>query len=109
MVFARECLALAESVSCQEDVKRAEKFCLHNSTSMNLNKYLSNILIGLIKLYQITISPLLGATCRFHPTCSEYGVDALKKHGFIRGILLLCKRIVKCHPFHKGGADPVPR
>ena len=109
MVFAKECLALVESVFCQEDVKRAERFCLHNSASMNLNKYLSNILIGLIRLYQISISPLLGAKCRFSPTCSKYGIDSLKKQGLIRGILLLCKRVVKCHPFHKGGAAPVPR
>jgi hypothetical protein len=96
-------------VFCQEGVKKAERFCLHNSASMNINKLLSNILISLIRLYQLSISPLLGAKCRFHPTCSEYGKGAIKRHGLLRGVLLLSKRVVKCHPFHRGGADPVPR
>ena len=76
---------------------------------MFLSNYLSKILIGLIKIYQLSISPFLGSHCRFNPTCSQYGIDALKKHGATRGLFLLFKRLVKCHPFHKGGTDPVAR
>ena len=76
---------------------------------MFLSNYLSKILIGLIKIYQLSISPFLGSHCRFNPTCSQYGIDVLKKHGATKGLFLLFKRLVKCHPFHRGGADPVAR
>ena len=76
---------------------------------MFLSNYLSKILIGLIKIYQLSISPFLGSHCRFNPTCSQYGIDALNKHGATKGLFLLLKRLVKCHQFHKGGADPVAR
>ena len=76
---------------------------------MFLSNYLSKILIGLIKIYQLSISPFLGSHCRFNPTCSQYGIDALNKHGATKGLFLLLKRLVKCHPVHKGGADPVAR
>jgi putative membrane protein insertion efficiency factor len=66
------------------------------------------IFIFFIKIYQITISPLLGKTCRFTPTCSEYSLSALKKYGIFKGLFLTLKRILKCHPFHKGGKDPLP-
>lgn len=62
----------------------------------------------LIKCYQWFISPLLGQTCRFHPTCSFYALDALKTHGLLIGGWLSIKRILKCHPLHAGGFDPVP-
>jgi uncharacterized protein len=62
----------------------------------------------LIRAYQLVISPLLPAnTCRFHPTCSQYAIDAVTKHGTVRGSWLAAKRISKCHPFHPGGYDPV--
>ena len=64
--------------------------------------------ITLIKLYRIFISPLLGSNCRHTPTCSEYGIIALKKHGVFKGSFLTAKRIVKCNPLFKGGYDPVP-
>ena len=76
---------------------------------MFFSNYLSKILIGLIKIYQLSISPFLGSHCRFNPTCSQYGIDALNKHGATKGLFLLLKRLVKCHPFHRGGADPVAR
>ncbi len=60
-----------------------------------------------IKLYQKYISPLKGATCRFYPTCSQYGIEALKKYGTLKGTYLTTKRILKCHPFNKGGYDPL--
>ena len=68
----------------------------------------SSIVIAIIKVYQYIISPLLGPRCRFTPTCSHYSVEALKTHGFFIGIKLTLVRIFKCHPFHKGGFDPVP-
>lgn len=68
----------------------------------------SKALIGLIRIYQWLISPLLGPRCRFTPTCSCYGVEALKMHGAIKGSWLTVKRILKCHPLNEGGYDPVP-
>ncbi|MDP4163506.1 MAG: membrane protein insertion efficiency factor YidD [Bacillota bacterium] len=66
------------------------------------------IIIGIIRFYQIIISPLKPPSCRFYPTCSHYGLEAVKKHGAWRGGWLALKRIGKCHPFHPGGIDPVP-
>ncbi|MBI9087293.1 MAG: membrane protein insertion efficiency factor YidD [Desulfobacterales bacterium] len=63
----------------------------------------------LIRGYQYAISPILGPSCRFYPTCSEYAHDAIMQHGVIKGGLLATRRIFKCHPFHPGGVDPVPR
>ena len=62
----------------------------------------------LIKAYQWMISPLLGPRCRFYPTCSHYAIEAIDRHGAWRGTRLAFKRLVKCHPFHEGGLDPVP-
>ncbi len=64
--------------------------------------------ILLIQAYQYFISPLLGARCRFYPTCSEYAVEAIKIHGTLKGSYLALKRLLKCHPFHAGGVDLVP-
>ncbi|MFC4410288.1 membrane protein insertion efficiency factor YidD [Chungangia koreensis] len=69
---------------------------------------MKTIFIGFIKLYQKFISPMTPPSCRFYPTCSHYGVEALQKHGAIKGSLLTIKRISKCHPLHEGGFDPVP-
>jgi putative membrane protein insertion efficiency factor len=69
---------------------------------------LRKIPIGLIKLYQTVLSPILGPTCRFHPSCSHYTIDAITQHGFIKGCWLSLKRILKCHPLNDGGYDPVP-
>ena len=66
------------------------------------------ILIGIFKLYQWLISPLLPPVCRFNPTCSSYGIEAVQKHGFFKGGWLAVKRISKCHPWGKSGYDPVP-
>ncbi len=65
-------------------------------------------LLGLVKLYRLAISPLLGANCRFQPTCSEYALQALRVHGAFRGSLLAAKRIGRCHPWGGHGYDPVP-
>jgi hypothetical protein len=66
------------------------------------------ILRALIRLYQWTLSPLLGPRCRFHPTCSHYAYEAIGRHGVLRGGWLAVKRIGRCHPWHPGGLDPVP-
>ncbi|CAC9438227.1 Protein YidD [uncultured Gammaproteobacteria bacterium] len=62
-----------------------------------------------IKFYQLFISPLLGPNCRFDPTCSQYAYEAVKEYGFFKGLVLSIKRIGKCHPWHEGGFDPVPK
>ena len=66
------------------------------------------ILINLIKFYKYFISPLLGSRCRFYPTCSSYSLEAIQIHGAFKGSFLSLKRLLKCHPFHEGGIDPVP-
>ena len=65
-------------------------------------------LLGLIGFYRYAISPLMGRNCRFHPTCSEYALEAVEQHGAVRGGWLALKRVGRCHPFHPGGYDPVP-
>ena len=73
-----------------------------------ISKILAIPFILLIRIYRIFISPLLGSNCRHTPTCSEYGIIALKKHGVFKGIFLTTKRILKCNSLFKGGYDPVP-
>lgn len=69
---------------------------------------MKTILLGIIKLYQYIISPLLGPRCRFYPTCSEYAELSIKRFGVMRGMWLSLRRVGKCHPWHPGGHDPVP-
>ncbi|WP_081704514.1 membrane protein insertion efficiency factor YidD [Sediminibacillus sp. JSM 1682029] len=69
---------------------------------------MSRLFILFIKLYQKIISPLKPPTCRFYPTCSQYGLESLQRFGVLKGGLLTIKRLLKCHPFHPGGIDPVP-
>lgn len=66
------------------------------------------LLVGLARFYQLVLSPLKPPTCRFHPTCSSYFIDAVRIHGPVRGAWLGARRILRCHPFHPGGYDPVP-
>lgn len=68
---------------------------------------MSRLLIGLVRLYQRLISPLFPPTCRYHPTCSNYMIEALNKHG-LKGFFMGLARIGRCHPFVEGGEDPVP-
>jgi putative membrane protein insertion efficiency factor len=68
---------------------------------------MQRVLILFLKTYKLAISPLLPSACRFRPTCSEYMMDAIAKHGAARGVWLGLKRIGRCHPFHEGGYDPV--
>ena len=65
-------------------------------------------MLGMIRAYQRILSPLLGAKCRFHPTCSRYTYEAIEVHGAVKGSWLGIKRIGRCQPFHEGGLDPVP-
>lgn len=69
---------------------------------------MKKLFIKLIRLYQRYISPLTPPTCRFHPTCSNYAIEAICEYGVLKGTWLAIKRILKCHPFHPGGFDPVP-
>lgn len=69
---------------------------------------IQQVLLGLIQFYRYAISPVLGQRCRFHPSCSAYAAEALTRHGPLRGSWLAIKRVLRCHPFHPGGHDPVP-
>ena len=73
---------------------------------MNIFTYL---LIKFIKLYKYLISPLIGPSCRYLPTCSDYSIEALKTYGFVKGLLLSLKRIMSCHPWGNSGFDPVKK
>ena len=68
---------------------------------------MSKILLALIRFYRSVISPLLGANCRYIPTCSAYAMQAIEKYGALKGGLMAVRRILRCHPFCKGGYDPV--
>ncbi len=69
---------------------------------------LARPLIWLVRGYQLFISPFVPPSCRFHPTCSHYAIEALQKHGAVKGFWLALRRIARCHPWHPGGHDPVP-
>jgi uncharacterized protein len=66
------------------------------------------LLVALVRGYQLTISPLLPPSCRFTPSCSQYALEAITRHGAAKGTWLAARRLVRCHPFHPGGFDPVP-
>jgi putative membrane protein insertion efficiency factor len=67
-----------------------------------------HLLLGLIRLYQMTLSKMLPPSCRFTPSCSHYGYEAIAKYGAVKGGWLAIKRVARCHPFNPGGYDPVP-
>ena len=69
---------------------------------------ISKLMVGLIRGYQKCISPYIGAHCKYTPTCSQYAIEAVQKYGACKGMILACKRILRCHPFAEGGYDPVP-
>lgn len=75
---------------------------------IKISRLLAFPFIFLIKIYRVFISPLIGSNCRYSPTCSEYGITALKKHGVFTGTYLTVRRIIRCNSLFKGGYDPVP-
>ncbi|MGW8161163.1 MAG: membrane protein insertion efficiency factor YidD [Desulfobulbales bacterium] len=72
-----------------------------------LQKWCVKLLLSIIRAYQFLISPLFPPACRFTPTCSQYAIDAIKRHGVWRGLGMSVWRILRCHPFNSGGYDPV--
>lgn len=75
---------------------------------MTLSAIIARPLIWLVRVYQLAISPFLPPSCRFHPTCSNYALESLRRHGALKGSWLAIRRIGRCHPWHPGGHDPVP-
>lgn len=73
-----------------------------------LGRALGGLMIGVVRLYQLTLSPLLGPRCRYWPSCSSYTVEALRVHGPLKGGILAVRRVARCHPGGEGGIDPVP-
>jgi putative membrane protein insertion efficiency factor len=71
-------------------------------------KILGHILLVLIRAYQLLVSPFLPASCRYHPTCSAYGLEAIRRHGALAGLWLTLRRLLRCHPWAGWGYDPVP-
>jgi len=69
---------------------------------------MAKILLFMVRAYQYVLSPYFGTQCRFTPTCSHYAVEALKKHGAIKGVYFTTRRLLRCHPWHDGGYDPIP-
>ncbi|MGM0615216.1 MAG: membrane protein insertion efficiency factor YidD [Pseudomonadota bacterium] len=78
------------------------------AVTKGFKRALVGLLVGLIRLYQLVISPLLGPRCRFWPSCSSYTIEALQVHGPLKGGWMAIRRIIKCHPGNPGGMDPVP-
>lgn len=68
---------------------------------------LSRFLTAVIRAYQLLLSPILPPACRFQPTCSEYSIDAIRRYGALKGVAMAARRLLKCHPWHPGGYDPV--
>ena len=69
---------------------------------------IKNFIVIMVRVYQFFISPFFVISCRFSPSCSNYAIEAVEKHGVLRGLWLSTKRIARCHPWNKGGVDPVP-
>ena len=69
---------------------------------------MAKVLLALVVAYRYLLSPMLGRSCRFFPSCSEYAMEALERHGALRGTWLTVRRVARCHPWHPGGYDPVP-
>lgn len=73
-----------------------------------MNATMKSVLVALLRGYQYLFRPLLGQNCRFLPSCSDYAIEAISRHGALRGSWLTVRRVARCHPWHPGGYDPVP-
>ncbi|EED31961.1 hypothetical protein TIGR00278 [gamma proteobacterium NOR5-3] len=73
-----------------------------------MSRFFKTFLQTLIRGYKLILSPFMGHHCRFYPTCSSYAIEAIEEHGALKGSKLAAQRILRCHPWHEGGADPVP-
>jgi putative membrane protein insertion efficiency factor len=69
---------------------------------------MARILMNMIKIYQLCLSPFFGQQCRFYPTCSQYAIEVINKHGAFVGSYYTIRRLLRCHPWHVGGHDPIP-
>ena len=78
------------------------------ATLVNSGGAMAKILISLVRGYRLLLSPFIGMHCRFQPTCSQYMIEAIDRHGSVKGTWLGLRRISRCHPWHEGGLDPVP-
>lgn len=78
---------------------------MHDSFLMTI---MARLLIWIVKAYQLVLSPFFGQQCRFYPTCSQYAIEAIQKHGALRGVYYTVRRLFRCHPWCDGGHDPVP-
>jgi len=97
-------------LNCHRDSSIMENYFTENrkqktENTINIPIHLA---LWLIRAYQLLISPLIPNCCRFAPSCSQYAAEALRRHGFTRGLWLSLRRLARCHPFHPGGWDPVP-
>jgi putative membrane protein insertion efficiency factor len=84
------------------------KIKLPMSFKLFISNLLKHLIINIIKIYQRFISPFFPSSCKFSPSCSRYGIDAINKYGAIRGSFLTVKRVLKCNPWNNGGYDPIP-
>jgi putative membrane protein insertion efficiency factor len=80
----------------------------HHGAKAHQDPVIDRLLIACLRFYKRWISPLLGPRCRFHPTCSVYAMEAISRFGAFKGSWLAVRRVLRCHPFHPGGVDPVP-
>ncbi|MDH3689762.1 MAG: membrane protein insertion efficiency factor YidD [Gammaproteobacteria bacterium] len=69
---------------------------------------MQKLLLGCLRTYRYLVSPMLGQHCRFYPSCSQYAIDAVEYHGATKGVGMALRRVLRCHPWHRGGVDPVP-
>lgn len=72
------------------------------------NDSMKHLMCMPIRFYQVIVRPILPSSCRFHPSCSAYAIDAIEAYGIIRGLLTACFRLCRCHPYSQGGYDPIP-
>jgi uncharacterized protein len=81
---------------------------MFRSIIRKIKQTLQKLIIGSIKVYRLLISPYLGQSCRFHPSCSAYAIQAIAQQGLLKAVFLIIKRVLKCNPWSSGGYDPVP-